>query len=51
MESKTVSDVMIGAGVITAPVWMSGATVWLQFIGAVLAVGLVGWRIYKAAKE
>ena len=51
MESKAVTDITIGTGVITAPVWMSGATVWLQFFGAAIGVGLVLWRVYVAYKD
>jgi hypothetical protein len=51
MESKVATDVFVGAGVVTAPVWMSGATVWLQFFGAVVGVGLVLWRVYEAHKD
>lgn len=51
MESKAVTDITIGTGVITAPVWMSGATVWLQFFGAVIGVGLVLWRVYAVYKD
>lgn len=51
MESKAVTDITIGTGVITAPVWMSGATVWLQFFGAVIGVGLVLWRVYVVYKD
>lgn len=51
MESKAATDVAIGAGVLTAPVWMSGATIWLQFIGAAIGLGLVIWRVYAAYKD
>lgn len=51
MESKAITDITIGTGVVTAPVWMSGATVWLQFIGAAIGVGLVLWRVYVAYRD
>lgn len=51
MESKAVTDVTIGAGVITAPMWMSDATVWMQFFGAAIGLGLVVWRVYVAYKD
>jgi hypothetical protein len=51
MESKVAQDLAIGTGVITAPVWMAGATQWLQFFGAALALVVVGWRLYKMARE
>jgi len=51
MESKAATDVVVGAGVVTAPVWMSSATIWLQFIGATIGLGLVLWRVYVAYKD
>lgn len=48
MDTKAATDVIVGAGVVSAPVWMSGATVWLQFIGAAIGLGLVLWRVYSA---
>jgi len=51
VETKVAHDLAIGAGVITSPVWMSGATIWLQFFGAVVGVGLVLWRVYEAYKD
>lgn len=51
MESKVATDVFVGAGVITAPVWMSGATEWMQFVGAALALVIVSWRVYKIIRE
>ena len=50
MDTKAATDVVVGAGVVSAPVWMSGATVWLQFIGAAIGLGLVLWRVYAAYK-
>jgi hypothetical protein len=51
MESKAVTDMVVAGGVITAPVWMSGATVWMQFIGAMIGLVLLIWRVWKAYKE
>jgi hypothetical protein len=51
MESKAATDITIGAGVITAPMWMSEATIWMQFIGAAIGLGLVVWRVYTAYKD
>lgn len=51
MESKAVTDMVVAGGVITAPVWMSGATVWMQFIGAMIGLSLLIWRVWKAYKE
>lgn len=45
MEAKAAQDIAIGAGVITAPVWMSGATEWIQFVGAVFGLVIVTWRL------
>ena len=50
MDSKAATDVAIGAGVVSAPVWMATATIWLQFIGAAIGLGLVLWRVYAAYK-
>jgi hypothetical protein len=51
MESKAATDVILAGGVITAPVWMSSATIWMQFAGAVIGLGLLIWRVWKAYKE
>ena len=51
MESKAVTDVTIGTGVITAPMWMSDATIWMQFFGTAIGLGLVVWRVYVAYKD
>jgi hypothetical protein len=51
MESKAATDIVVAGGVITAPVWMSGATVWMQFIGATIGLGLLFWRVWKAYKD
>jgi len=48
MDSKAATDVAIGAGVVSAPVWMATATIWLQFIGAAIGLALVLWRVYAA---
>jgi hypothetical protein len=48
MESKAATDVVVTAGVVTAPVWMASATIWLQFLGAAIGLGLVLWRVYVA---
>lgn len=50
MESKAVTDVVIAGGVITAPVWMADATIWMQFLGAGIGLGLLLWRVWKAYK-
>jgi hypothetical protein len=51
MDSKAATDVVVGAGVVSAPVWMSSATIWLQFIGAAIGLVLVLWRVYVAYQD
>lgn len=51
METKVAHDLVIGAGVITSPVWMADATEWMQFLGAALALVIVSWRVYKIIRE
>jgi len=45
MEAKAAQDIVIATGVITAPVWMAGATEWMQFLGAGFGLVIVIWRV------
>jgi len=51
MEPKTVSDVFIGAGAITAPMWVETATAWGDLFLVIGGLILVGVRIYATLKE
>lgn len=48
---KTVEDIAIGAGAVTAPFWLQPANEWLHFFALCGGLILVGIRIYNALKE
>ena len=51
METKTVSDLAIGAGAITAPMWVETATAWGDLLLIAGGLVLVAIRIYKSLKD
>jgi len=50
MESKTVQDLTIAAGAISAP-WVVNATAWVELIVMVGGLVLVSIRIWNALQE
>jgi hypothetical protein len=51
MMQKTAEDIAIGAGAVTAPLWLEPANQWLHFFILCGGLILVGIRIYNALKE
>jgi len=51
MQEDTQIDVAIAAGAITSPVWLHALNEWMTLVGAVLGVGLILIRIWKAVRK
>ena len=51
MESKTVQDLAIGAGAISAPMWVVSATAWVELVVMIGGLVLVSIRIWNAIQE
>ena len=51
MESKTVQDIAIGAGAISAPMWVTSATAWVELLVMCGGLVLVAIRIWQALRE
>ena len=51
MESKTVQDIASGAGAISAPMWVTSATAWVELLVMCGGLVLVGIRIWQALRE
>ncbi len=48
---KTAEDIAIGAGAVTAPLWLEPANQWLHFFILCGGLILVAIRIHNALKE
>jgi len=51
METKATGDVVLGAGAMTAPLWVETATAWGDLVLVTGGVILVSIRIWAALRE